>query len=203
MQAEYTLSSNCSSYLCANPNLPDDLVFEVNYFGRNMPTFVLNFSRPGGEVICQYCNFLRLGRDGYRVFYHACHDTAALMAREIAKLGPFKIIYGGTGSLPAVCWTLKDGVNPGYTLCDFADRLRNRGWQVPAYSMPPNRSDLVVQRILVRHGFGRDLAELLLDDFRRTIDYFLQHPVVTPLAEHEAGGQNHAGRYTNKHAKHA
>ena len=70
----------------------------------------------------------------------------------------------------------------------------SRGWQVPAYSMPPNRSDLVVQRILVRHGFSRDLAALLLEDFRRTLDYFTQHPVATPLAKHEAGGHDHSGR---------
>ena len=81
----------------------------------------------------------------------------------------------------------------------MADRLRSRGWQVSAYSMPPNRSDLVVQRILVRHGFSRDLAELLLDDFRRALNYFAQLPVVTPLAEHEAGGHNHTGRYTKKY----
>ena len=96
--------------------------------------------------------------------------------------------------MPAVCWTLKDGENPGFTLYDFADRLRTRGWQVPAYSMPPNRTDLVVQRILVRHGFSRDLAGLLLEDFRRTLDYFKQHPVTAPLAKHEAGGHDHSGR---------
>ena len=181
-------------------DLPNDLVFEVNYLGGNMPTFALNFSRPGGEVICQYYNFLRLGREGYRRVHRACHDTAVYLAQEIAKLGPFKIIYGGTGGLPGLCWTLQDGANPGFSLYDFADRLRNRGWQVPAYSMPPNRSDLVVQRILVRHGFSRDLAELLLDDFRRTLDYFAEHPVATPLAEHEAGGHNHTGRFRKKHA---
>ena len=175
-------------------DLPDDLVFEVNYLGGSMSTFALNFSRPGGEVVCQYYNFLRLGREGYRVVHQACHDTAVYLAREIARLGPFKIIYGGTGGLPAVCWTLKDGKNSGFTLYDFADRLRSRGWQVPAYSMPPNRHDLVVQRILVRHGFSRDLAGLLIEDFRRTLDYFAQHPVVTPLAKHEAGGHDHSGR---------
>ena len=110
------------------------------------------------------------------------------LAREIAKLGPFNIIYNGKGGLPAVCWTLKDGVHPGFSLYDFADRLRTRGWQVPAYSMPPNRSDLVVQRILVRHGFSRDLGDLLLEDFCRTLEYFKQHPAATPMTEHESGG---------------
>jgi glutamate decarboxylase len=175
-------------------DLPKDLIFEVNYLGGNMPTFALNFSRPGGEVICQYYNFLRLGREGYRVVHQACHDTAIFLAHEIAKMGPFKIIYNGKGGLPAVCWTLKDGENPGFTLYDFADRLRMRGWQVPAYSMPPNREDMVVQRILVRHGFSRDLAGLLLEDFARTLDYFKDHPVSVSMAKHEAGGHDHSGR---------
>jgi glutamate decarboxylase len=146
----------------------------------------------------QYYNFLRLGREGYTRVHHACHDTAVYLAKEIGNLGPFDIIYGGTSGLPALCWTLKDAANHGFTLYDFADRLRNRGWQVPAYSMPPNRSDLVVQRILVRHGFSHDLADLLLGDFRRTLDYFAQHPVATHLLEHEAGGHNHAGRFKRK-----
>ena len=49
-----------------------------------------------------------------------------------------------------------------------------------------------------RSLFSRDLAELLLDDFRRTLDYFAQHPVATPLTEHEAGGHNHTGRFKKK-----
>jgi glutamate decarboxylase len=60
--------------------------------------------------------------------------------------------------------------------------------------MPPNREDLVVQRILVRHGFSRDLAGLLLEDFRHTLEYFGQHPVATSLLKHEAGGHDHSGR---------
>ncbi|HXZ73693.1 MAG TPA: glutamate decarboxylase, partial [Streptosporangiaceae bacterium] len=46
--------------------LPEDLIFWVNYLGDNMPTFALNFSRPGAQVAVQYYNFLRLGFDGYR-----------------------------------------------------------------------------------------------------------------------------------------
>ena len=46
--------------------LPEDLIFWVNYLGDNMPTFALNFSRPGAQVVAQYYNFLRLGFDGYR-----------------------------------------------------------------------------------------------------------------------------------------
>jgi glutamate decarboxylase len=145
-------------------DLPDDLIFWVNYLGGNMATFALNFSRPGGQIVAQYYNFLRLGREGYRKIQQACYDTAGYLADEIGKMGPFKVIYDGRGGIPALCWSLEDGVNPGFTLYDLADRLRTRGWQVPAYSMPPNREDLVIQRILVRHGVSRDLGDLLLGD---------------------------------------
>ncbi len=172
--------------------LPEDLIFRVNYLGGNMATFALNFSRSGGQIIAQYYNFLRLGRGGYRKIQQACYDTAAYLADEIGKMVPFKIIYDGRGGIPALCWTLKDGINPGFTLYDFADRLRNRGWQVPAYSMPANRQDLVIQRILVRHGVSRDLGDLLLKDIRRCMDYFKKNPVSHPLTEKEAGGYKHS-----------
>lgn len=175
-------------------DLPEELIFNVNYLGGNMPTFALNFSRPGGQIISQYYNFLRLGREGYAKIHNACYDTAEYLASEIGKMGPFEILFDGDRQrgIPALAWKLKDGANlGGYTLYDLADRLRARGWQVPAYSMPPHREDLVVQRILVRHGVSRDLASLLLDDIRRALDYFAKHPVTKPLSREEAGGYSH------------
>ena len=106
-------------------------------------------------------------------------------------MGPFRIIHDGNGGLPAVCWALRDGNKHGFSLYDLSDRLRARGWQVPAYSMPPNREDLVVQRVLVRHGVSRDLGDLLLEDIRRSLMLFDKHPVSQPLSETEAGGYNH------------
>ena len=132
----------------------------------------------------------QLEKEGYRKIHTACYETAQYLAREIEKLGPFAILYGGqmdTG-IPALCWTLKHGIEPGFTLYDLADRLRSRGWQVPAYSLPANRQDLVVQRILVRHGVSRDLDSLLLDDIVRAIQYFQQHPIQTHLTAEEASG---------------
>tara|TARA_R100000306_G_scaffold62580_1_gene74307 strand:+ start:11089 stop:12525 length:1437 start_codon:yes stop_codon:yes gene_type:complete len=175
-------------------DLPEDLIFNVNYLGGNMPTFALNFSRPGGQVIAQYYNFLRLGREGYAGVHNACYATARYLSSEICKMGPFEILFDGDSQkgIPALAWKLKDGVaTQGYTLYDLADRLRSRGWQVPAYSMPANREDLVVQRILVRHGVSMDLASLLLEDIRRALDYFQKHPVSRPLSEEEGGGYSH------------
>ncbi|WP_320171039.1 glutamate decarboxylase [Maridesulfovibrio sp.] len=173
-------------------DLPEDLIFWVNYLGGNMPTFALNFSRPGGQIVAQYYNFLRLGREGYRKIQQACYDTAAYIADEIDKLGMFEIIYNGRGGIPAVSWSLKEGVNPGFSCYDFSDRLRSRGWQVPAYSMPANCEDLVIMRILVRHGVSRDLGQLLVEDMKRCIEYFKKNPVTTPLGA-EYGGYSHGG----------
>ena len=175
-------------------DLPQELVFNVNYLGGDMPTFALNFSRPGGQVIAQYYNFLRLGREGYAKIHNACYATARYLADAIGQMGPFEILFNGDSQqgIPALAWKLKPGANlGGYTLYDLADRLRSRGWQVPAYSMPANREDLVVQRILVRHGVSHDLASLLLDDLRRALDYFEKHPVTRPLSAAEGSGFRH------------
>lgn len=173
-------------------DLPDDLIFWVNYLGGNMPTFALNFSRPGGQIIAQYYNFLRLGKEGYRKIHQACYDTAQYLADEIEKLGLFKIIYDGRGGIPAMSWSLKDGIDPGFNLFDLSDRIRSRGWQIAAYSMPPKREDLVIMRILVRHGFSRDLANLLVDDLKRCIDYYQRNPVVNKGNEADSGGFKHS-----------
>lgn len=162
-------------------DLPGDLIFNVNYLGGNMPTFALNFSRPGGQIIAQYYNFLRLGREGYTSIHSSCYRTARYLAKEIAALGPFEMLFDGDpgDGIPAVCWKLADGADPGYSLYELADRLRVRGWQVPAYSMPANRQDLVVQRILVRMGVSLDLASILVGDFKASIRYLTEraaHP---------------------------
>jgi len=172
-------------------DLPDGLIFWVNYLGGNMPTFALNFSRPGGQNVAQYYNFLRLGKEGYRKIHQACYETAQYLADEIAKMEPFEIIYDGRGGIPALGWKLKEGVDHNFTLFDLADRLRTRGWLVPAYTLPPNREDLAIQRILVKHGFSRDLANLLLDDYKDAVAHFARHPVTTPLSEDEGGGFKH------------
>ena len=172
-------------------DLPDDLIFNVNYLGGNMPTFALNFSRPGGQIVAQYYNFLRLGREGYRRIHAAGYATAQFLAAEIGAMGPFDIIYDGHGGIPALAWKLKEGMDHGFTLFDLADRLRVSGWQVPAYSLPPKREDLVIQRILVRHDFSRDMATLLLDDYRRALDHFGVHPVTAPMTAQESTGFHH------------
>lgn len=174
-------------------DLPEDLVFWVNYLGGNMRDIALNFSRPGGQVVCQYYNFLRLGREGYRKIHGNCYETAQFLAHEIEKLGPFEIIYDGQPGegIPALCWKMKDGVDPGCSLYDLADRLRTRGWQVPAYTLPANCQQQAIQRILVRHGVSRDLGMLLLEHVKDALIYFKEHPQPRPLSSKEGSGFHH------------
>lgn len=157
--------------------LSEDLIFNVNYLGGQMPTFALSFSRPGAQICAQYYNFLRLGREGYRRIMESCRDTALYLSGEIAKMGPFELVSDGS-DIPVFCWKLKKETN--FSLFDLADKLRDRGWLVPAYTMPPNREDLVVQRVVVKHGFSRDMAYMLFDDIRRHLKHFASQPGRTP-----------------------
>ena len=173
--------------------LPDPLIFHVNYLGGDMPDFHINFSRPAGQIIAQYYCFIRLGRAGYRRVHDACYATGKYLAEEIVKLGPFELISSSEASegIPAVTWRLADGADPGFSLFDLADRLRNRGWQVPAYTLTGDASDIAVQRVLVRQGVDRDLASLLVDDFAASVAHFEKHPVTVGMTPEEAGGFNH------------
>ena len=126
--------------------LPQELVFNVDYLGGQIGTFAINFSRPAGQVIAQYYEFLRLGREGYTKVQNASYQVAAYLADEIAKLGPYEFICTGRPDegIPAVCFKLKDGEDPGYTLYDLSERLRLRGWQVPAFTLGGEATDIVV-----------------------------------------------------------
>src|ERR1017187_1996722 len=151
--------------------LPKDLIFDVNYLGRATATFNLNFSRPGGQIITQYYAFVRLGREGYARVHAAAYETSRHLAREIGTLGPFAVTFDGdpANGITAATWRLKPGLTHPFSLFDFAEKLRARGWLVPAYTLPADREDLAVQRIIVRHGFSHDMADLLLDDMRRAL----------------------------------
>jgi glutamate decarboxylase len=167
------------------------LIFRVKYLGGSMPTFALNFSRPGGQIVAQYYNFVRLGREGYTKITEGCADVGAWFADQLKKEGIFDLIYDGRGGVPGCTWTLKRGQDRGFTLYDLADRLRVKGWQVPAYPMPANRSDLVVQRMLARLGVSRDLAGLLLDDLRNAVKHLKKNPTAKSLNRQSAGGYHH------------
>jgi glutamate decarboxylase len=141
--------------------LPDDLVFRVNYLGGDMPTFTLNFSKGGNQVIGQYYNFLRLGRAGYKQVMTCLSQTARWLGDQLRESEHFEVISDGS-AIPVISFRLT-GDRP-YTEFDVSHALRSYGWQVPAYTMPDNASHVAVLRIVVREGFSTDLARALKDD---------------------------------------
>ena len=165
--------------------LPEELVFHVNYLGGDMPTFALNFSRPGAQVVLQYFQFLRLGREGYRLVQQNCQDVAVHVARTLQSMPEFDVVSDGT-DLPVVTFSVSSKVSK-YTAYDVSRKLREHGWLVPAYTMPPKREDLVVLRVVVRNGFSHDMAELFLRDLRSSIDWLdhLESPM--PVEERPSG----------------
>jgi glutamate decarboxylase len=149
--------------------LPKDLIFDVNYLGGHMPTFTLNFSRPGSAVVAQYYMLTSLGFEGYREVQLQSSAIARYLSAAIEEIGPYVLISDGS-ELPVFSFALKADVTK-YSVFDVSDRLRERGWLVPAYTYPANRQDLAVLRIVVRAGMTFDMADQLLDDLRlRTAD---------------------------------
>jgi glutamate decarboxylase len=147
--------------------LPDELVFRVNYLGGDMPTFALNFSRPGAQVVAQYYTFLRLGREGFRAVQQTTRDVARGLAERVEALEDFHLLTRGD-ELPVFAFTTGPDVT-SYDVFDVSRRMRESGWLLPAYTFPPHREDLSVLRVVCRNGFSEDLAELFVEDLSRLI----------------------------------
>ncbi|MGX6608272.1 glutamate decarboxylase [Micromonosporaceae bacterium Da 78-11] len=158
--------------------LPEELIFDVDYLGGSMPTFALNFSRPGAQVIAQYYTFFRLGRAGFRAVQQASRDVAMRLAADIEATGAFRLISRGD-QVPAFAFTTA-AHTATFNVYDVSRRLRERGWQIPAYTFPADRTDLSVLRIVVRNGFTPDLADLLLSDLRRLLPELQAQPAPLP-----------------------
>ncbi|MEV0041192.1 glutamate decarboxylase [Streptomyces sp. NPDC050804] len=155
-------------------DLPEELVFRVNYLGGDMPTFALNFSRPGAQVAAQYYTFLRLGRDGYRAVQQTARDIATKLAGQIEGLGAFRLLSRGD-ELPVFAFTIAPGIE-NFDVFDVSARLRQHGWLVPAYTFPANREDLSVLRVVCRNGFSADLAALLMADLEAVLPELRRQP---------------------------
>lgn len=164
---------------------PESLIFHVSYLGGDMPTLALNFSRPGSQVLLQYYQFLRLGREGYRAIQQGSIDVATYLSSEIAQMDAFELISKGD-TIPVFAWRLKKGER-NWDLYDLADRLRMRGWLVPAYPMPDDIADIVVQRIVVRSDLSKDLASYLLTAIREEVAFLEALTVPLPSEAKKQG----------------
>ncbi|GAA1918730.1 glutamate decarboxylase [Microbacterium aoyamense] len=167
--------------------LPESMIFHVSYLGGDMPTLALNFSRPGSQVLLQYYQFLRLGFEGYREVQQNSIDVATYLSSEIEKIGPFDLVSRGD-TIPVFAWVLKDGYTDKWSLYDLADRLRMKGWLVPAYPMADDMADVVLQRIVVKVGLSRDLASALLSDIKGEVAFL--DALDVPLPDTAASGSH-------------
>lgn len=160
-------------------DLPSDLVFEVGYLGGQIRTFELSFSRSGAPIAMQYYNFVRFGFEGYRRVMRTCQDVARHVAAGLLRTGKF-VLLSQDDTLPVVAARLADDIT-AYTVFDVCDRLRARGWQVPAYTLPPDLHTTSIMRVVIRNGFSRDLASMFLADLRSVLESLAQPPSRTEL----------------------
>lgn len=167
-------------------DLPEDLVFRVSYLGGDMPTFALNFSRPGSQVLLQYYLFLRLGADGYRRVHETSQAVATFLADQIGAMDDFELCSDGTG-IPVFAWRLAQRPGRCWELHDLSDRLRMKGWLVPTYPLPDDLADVLVQRVVVRNGFSHDLAQAFLEDLRTEVGYLNALTAPMPSAARQSG----------------
>jgi glutamate decarboxylase len=142
-------------------DLPTELIFEVDYLGGSHANFGLNFSRGAAQIVAQYYNLIRLGREGYTEIMVSLIETARWLAATLGRLPGLEVVAGGA-DLPVVCVRLAADVP--YSVFDLSDRLRLRGWVVPAYRMAADAESVAVLRIVVREGLSRDMADSLVTD---------------------------------------
>jgi len=160
-------------------DLPQELIFEVDYLGGSHANFGLNFSRGASQIVGQYYNFVRLGRDGYKQIMMALAETAHWLAAALAQLPGVDVVAAGD-DLPVVCFRLADDI--GFDVFALSDRLRLRGWVVPAYRMAADAESVAVLRVVVREGLSRDMAECLLADMTEAVHHLMTTTTMTATA---------------------
>ncbi|GMT44386.1 MAG: glutamate decarboxylase [bacterium] len=144
--------------------LPEELIFYVNYLGSEEATYTLNFSRGSAMVAAQYYNLLRLGRNGYRQIMENSLTNAQYLASKINEIKTFDLINKDI-KLPILALTVTKSA--GFNVYQLSDKLRERGWIVPAYSLPADADDIKVLRIVIKENFSRDMADMLIQDMLR------------------------------------
>ncbi len=141
--------------------LPEELKFYVNYLGDEMPTYTLNFSRGSSMIVGQYFNIMHLGREGYSQIVSKMMDNASYLALRLHQSGEFTVINDAK-HIPVV--TFKFSGKERFTLFDLSYKVRERGWIVPAYSLPPDAEKTTIMRVVVRENFTKDLIDIFVDD---------------------------------------
>ncbi|MET8968029.1 glutamate decarboxylase [Streptomyces hydrogenans] len=153
-------------------DLAKDLVFYENYLGKTDATFTLNFSTGASMVLAQYYNFVRLGRQGYTYVMKMMQENARVLADNLRSSGRFEVIGSDLEQLPLVAFRLAG--KHSYDESDVAWQLSaERGWMVPAYTLPPNAERVKIMRALVKETLSREHVDRLSQDIIdacRTLD---------------------------------
>ena len=166
--------------------LPEEMSFSVNYLGANITQVGLNFSRPAAQILGQYYQFIRLGFEGYKAIQQNGMEIAKYLHQQIGQMKPF-VNYSPEVVNPLFIWYMKPeyAKTAKWTLYDLQDKLKQGGWMVPAYTLPENIQNYIVMRIVVRQGFSRDMADMLLNDINSAIAELekLEYPTPTRIAQ--------------------
>ncbi|MDR0912409.1 MAG: glutamate decarboxylase [Methanobrevibacter sp.] len=141
--------------------LSKDLIFNVNYLGGELPTFSLNFSKGSSMVLAQYYNLLRLGMKGYKQIMENLMETAQYLQYRLDALGIFDCLEGKL-KLPIITIKLKKEFEKYGSVFGISRKLRENGWIIPAYTLPPNAENMAVLRIVIKENFSRTMADLLI-----------------------------------------
>ncbi|KAK2992946.1 hypothetical protein RJ640_028250 [Escallonia rubra] len=169
-------------------DLPEELIFHINYLGSDQPTFTLNFSKGASQIIAQYYQFIRLGFEGYKNIMENCMENTRVLKQGIEKMGRFEIVSKDVG-VPLLAFALKDSSN-GHTVYEISGSLRRFGWIIPAYSMPPDAEHVAVLRIVIREDFSQSLAERLISDIEKVLKEMDASPGrVSPEEKQKVGEQ--------------
>jgi glutamate decarboxylase len=155
-------------------NLPEELVFHVNYLGETMPTYTLNFSSGSSMILAQYYNLLRLGREGYTSIMNNCMQNTRYLAQRLVAIGKFELLSEIT--LPIVAFKFKR--DPGFSPFQLSQKLRERGWMLPAYRLPENAESITALRVVVKESFSEDMAEMLANDIENAYNILKGKKVV-------------------------
>jgi len=162
-------------------DLPEDLIFYVNYLGSQEATYTLNFSRGSAMMIAQYYNLLRLGKAGYRSVMENSLENARYLASKLKKVRNLQLVNEDI-KLPILALQVKK--KSEFTVFQLSDKLRERGWIVPAYSLPAEAEKVEVLRIVIKENFSHDMANMLVEDMIRFTGELLGKKKPKPKDKH-------------------
>ncbi|KAF3911051.1 hypothetical protein AA313_de0203743 [Arthrobotrys entomopaga] len=191
--------------------LPKELVFNINYLGADQASFTLNFSKGASQVIGQYYQMIRLGKQGYRNIMTNLTKIADYFSSMLkSKLGFIIMSQGGGDGLPLVAFRLDPAKNKHYDEFAIAHALRERGWIVPAYTMAPHSDQLKLMRVVIREDFTKPRCDQLIIDLKHAVETLdsMEPKEIEKHAQLIHGNTTHHGRHRDrsrhyKHEKHS